>query len=292
MKIRRTQDLIYGLVVLLIILVSISLYFINQFENILYFPVITPAEWCHNQPCVQIELLSNVFILVQPSSTFLVYFLGILTVIIGAYILKICNKQKFLAWWGIALVFWGLGALFAGTSYQAFSYEIKCAGRTSCIWTSWWEVLYLIFSVGSMDAMMLAQANLATEGKYNRAMRIYAFISFVSYILIVMIGSVIPIQILISFELMVLFLAANIVIFILFNLKRWMRLKQPIDLYLLFIWIFLIIIMGAYFLYLMTGLTEVLWEQGFWFSENNVLHIGLIAWMLYIGFALNKYRKN
>jgi len=263
MEIKRERTLIYGLVVLLILLVSILLYFINQFENILYFPAITPAEWCHNQPCVQIELLSNVFILVQPSSTFLVYFLGVFAVIIGAYILKICKKRNFMVWWGIALLLWGLGALFAGTSYQAFSYEIKCAGRTSCIWTSWWEVLYLIFSVGSLDAMMLAQANLATEGKYSRAMRIYAFISFVGYILIVLIGSVIPIQTLISFELMVLFLAANIVVFLLLNLKRWMRLKQPIDLYLFFIWIFLIVIMGAYFLYLMTGLTEVLWEQGF-----------------------------
>jgi len=291
METKRKQTLIYGLVVLLILLVSILLYFINQFENILYFPAITPAEWCYNQPCVQIELLSNVFILVQPSSTFLVYFLGILTVIIGASILKVCKKKKFLVWWSIALLFWGLGALFAGTSYQAFSYEIKCAGRTSCIWTSWWEIIYLIFSVGSVDAMMLAQANLTTERRYSRTMRIYAFISFVSYVLIIMIGSVIPVQILISFELMILFLVPNIVIFILFNLKRWTRLKQPIDLYLLFIWIFLILIMGAYFLYLMTGLTEVLWEQGFWFSENDVLHIGLIAWMLYIGFALNKYRK-
>jgi hypothetical protein len=220
-----------------------------------------------------------------------VYFLGILTVLIGAYLLKVGRKQKFVAWWGIALLLWGLGAIFAGTSYQAFSYEIKCAGRAFCIWTSWWEVMYLIFSVGSVDAMMIAQTNLTPERTHYTVMRLYATINFLVYVLIVVIGSVIPITILISFELMVLFLAPSIMIFILFNLKRRRRLKQPIDLYLLRIWVFLIIIIGTYFLYFMTNVTEILWEHDIWFSANDVLHIGLILWMLYIWFTLNKFKK-
>ena len=292
MKMKRKQSRLYSLFIIIIILVSIILYFLNHFEEILYFPSIIPEEWCNDQPCIQIELFSTVFTLVQPSSTILVYSLGHVSIGIGLYLLKVSRRQKVIAWWGIALLLWGLGAIFAGTSYQAFSYEIKCAGRALCIWTSWWEVMYLIFSVGSVAAMMMAQANLAPEGRYYTIMYMYAFIDLLSYLVVIVIGSIFPIHFLITFELMVLFLAPNIVIFILFNWRRWRRLKQPFDKYLLLIWVFLIIIMGAYFLCYMSGLTEILWTQGIWFSENDVLHIGLILWMLYIGVIINKFRKN
>jgi len=288
MKIQRKKGLIYGTIALILVIL-ILLYFINRFEEILYLPLLSAGEWCESQPCMQIEIFSTTFILVQPTSTFIVYFLGILTVIIGISLLRVSKKQKFVLLWGLALIFWGLGALFAGTSYQAFSYEIKCAGRSLCIWTSWWEVTYLILSVGSVDTMMLAQASLNSKGKYYTAMCAYAVCNFLVYVLIVVIGTVIPIKMLISFELMVIFLVPSILIFILFNLRRYLKLKQSIDIHSLLIWLLLIIIMGTYFLYLMAGITEMLWEQGIWFSENDVLHIGLIAWMIYIGFAIIKY---
>ena len=44
----------------------------------------------------------------------------------------------------------------------------------------------------------------------------------------------------------------------------------------------------AYFGYYAAGVTEALWDDGngFYFSANDVLHIGLIAWLVYVAVAL------
>ncbi len=50
--------------------------------------------------------------------------------------------------------------------------------------------------------------------------------------------------------------------------------------------------MAAYYLFLGLGYAKELWEQGIWFNENDVLHIGLILWMLYIVFGASKEIKD
>ena len=54
------------------------------------------------------------------------------------------------------------------------------------------------------------------------------------------------------------------------------------DLALLGAWAWLALTLAAYFGYLMAGITQILWARGVWFSENDVLHIGLIVWMIYL----------
>jgi peptidoglycan biosynthesis protein MviN/MurJ (putative lipid II flippase) len=92
---------------------------------------------------------------------------------------------------------------------------------------------------------------------------------------------------LISFELMILFLAPNILIFLILNSWRYVRHKKRMDRNLMVIWCSLIIIIGLYFLYYSLGITEFFWQLGFWFSANDILHIGLIIWMGYIYFTVN-----
>ncbi|MHA1234711.1 MAG: hypothetical protein ACTSQL_06450 [Promethearchaeota archaeon] len=286
---KKNTSYIFAFIFLLVLIVLI---YWNQLDKILFFPAVTPEEWCVSQPCIEFELFSLKIMLVQPSSTFFVYLLGFITIVIGICLIRIKKNQKFIFWWGIALLLWGTGAILAGTSYQAFSYEIKCAGRTFCIWTSLWEIFYLILSVGSVNAMLMAQTHLGERNKWSKIMVRYAPMNFIAYVIIVVIGTMIPIQFMISFELMLIFLAPTILFLLIINLLKYFSLKERIHRALVIIWISLILIIGFYFLYYMLDITNILWEQGIWFSENDILHIGLILWMIYIGLVANRFGKN
>ncbi len=266
-------------------LILLSVFFLTacgRLDTIPYVPAQTPETWLQIQPYTQI----NNLVIMQPSTSFIVYLLGILTMGVGFYFLKIRRQELSRLWWGVALLLWGLGALLAGTSYEAFSYDIKCAGREFCVWTSWWEIAYLICSVWSIDAMTLAVAYSSTTGKLRKAFSVYAIINAIAYFIIVLIGVLIPVKFLISFELLLAVSAPGIVAFFIINGWRYYKHKRSPDLALLGAWLWLGITIAAYFLYLISDNTAALWKNGLWFSENDVLHIGLIAWMLYIAFVL------
>jgi hypothetical protein len=51
---------------------------------------------------------------------------------------------------------------------------------------------------------------------------------------------------------------------------------------LLWAWSWLALTIGAYYAYLASGLTQRLWSRGIWWSENDVLHVGLLVWIGYV----------
>ena len=57
--------------------------------------------------------------------------------------------------------------------------------------------------------------------------------------------------------------------------------RDSLDLVLLGCWSILFGTMMAYWIYSKKGITKRLWERGIWFSENDVLHVLLILWMVY-----------
>jgi hypothetical protein len=272
--------------IILFLLTSFLLTACGQLNSIPYTPAQTPQTWLQIQPFAEFKIASQNIIFVQPSTSIIVYSLGVLAIIVGLYFLKTRAGQRSRFWWGIALLLWGIGALLAGTSYEAFSYAIKCAGRAFCLWTRWWEILYLIASVWSIDAMMLAVAYLSTTGKLRRALSVYSVFNAIVYFITVMIGVFVPVKFLISFELLLVVAAPSIIAFFIINGWRYSKYKLRLDLTLLGTWIWLGVTIAAYFIYLISGNTESLWVRGLWFSANDVLHIGLIIWMLYIAFAL------
>ena len=115
---------------------------------------------------------------------------------------------------------------------------------------------------------------------------VYAVANMAAYVVVVLTGALVPVKFLISFELLILFAAPTIVIFFILNGVRYAKLRDDMDLALLGAWTWLALTLGAYFFYLMLGITQTLWARGIWFSENDVLHIGLIVWMIYLALVV------
>ncbi len=275
-KINKLPTIYFWLILLLFVTFLIIIF--NKFENLPNLSHTRPNQWCSSQPCLNISNL----VIVQPTSSIFVYSLGLISIIFGLIFLgdtKLGIPQK---WWGIALLLWGIGALLAGTSYQAFSYEIKCSGRSVCLQTSWWEVIYMIFSVASVNSMLMTQAYHKVSLKLNKGIKLYASIHLIIYSFIVLIGSIILNKLLISFEFMVLTLAPTIIFLLVFNLVRFRKYHNQEDKDYALIWITLILIILIYFIYYFFSITQFFWEKGLWLSENDILHISLIFWMLFI----------
>jgi hypothetical protein len=264
------------------LLLAFTLVGCSRLDTIPTNPPHTPDAWLDSQPYVLINGIFFQAILMQPSTTAIVYLLGVITIFAGIFFLRIREKEQSRFWWGIALLLWGVGALLAGTSYEGFSYHIKCLGREICVWTSWWEIVYLFLSVASVNAMLVAQSYACAEGQFRRRLQGYAFINLFFYMIVLLVGSLVPVKFLISFELLIIFCAPTIIIFLIMNSQRLLRYKKSVDKVLLGTWIWLSLTIAAYFLYYISGVTSRLWSQGIWFTENDVLHIGLIIWMLYL----------
>ena len=69
-----------------------------------YVPPQTPETWLQIQPYAELHFGGQTILFIQPSTSIIVYLLGLLTIGIGVYFLRIQNGQKSRLWWGIALL--------------------------------------------------------------------------------------------------------------------------------------------------------------------------------------------
>jgi hypothetical protein len=146
----------------------------------------------------------------------------------------------------------------------------------------------MILQVGSFNAMLVAVAHSSTTGAIRRGLIIYACANFIFHFVITLVGIETANKFLLSFELLVLFISPAILLVFFINIWRYARHRQILDLVLLGSWALLFVANSAYYAYLSLGYTQRLWERGIWFSDNDVLHVLVAVWVIYVGTVLVK----
>ncbi len=259
------------------------MYFVGLLDHIPYSPVVLPSEWCSKQPCSEIGGI----VISQPTSSGIVYLAALLGLFVGWKLYKDVTGQKSKQWFGISLILGGIGAFLAGTSYQAFGYEIKCAGREICNWTSWWELGYELVTVIAAAYLLLAVVKMCFSDRWIFSAKVFSVTLSVAYAIVLAVGVTQNNQFLLSFELMLLFSTPLYVLILFANGIQYFQTGNRHIAKLALTWLMLFGVLIAYFSYMMLGFTEILWAHNIWFSENDVLHVGMILWLLYIHFALS-----
>jgi len=255
-----------------------------RLDGLLAAPLTTPTAFLASMPHIDLPWLGRSVVLIQPSSTILVYLLGLVTVAFGLWFLRTKRGEASRGLWGIGLVLWGLGALAAGTSYQAFGYVLKGEGRPWVAYTSDFELVYLLLTCWSIDFLVAATARAVAEGKARAFLASFAWIHAVAYTGVLLVGAVVPVRFLISYEG---FMAMNALSFLLmfgFSVERHRRRKDRPSLDFIGLWLGFLGVNLGYFAVLFSGIPARLYERsGVWFNENDTLHVLLLAWMV-VGF--------
>jgi len=218
-------------------------------DTLLYQPQTTPEEWCAQRPCVEVGGV----VLAEPWSSALVFALALLWIGVGIYFLASRRGQRSRLWFGISLVLGGLAAGSAGISYQAFSYELKCAGREYCVLTNGYEITYSLLQVASMSAMVVAVALALASARAWRTITAYAIINVATYIVITIAGILMPSALLLSFEVLLLFALPALILVAVLAIRNW---QDSLARRILWVLVLLVLVQVAYLVYFSLGITD------------------------------------
>ncbi len=250
----------------------------GNLSEILVDPPQSSDSWFDTHP----YLLIGDTVISEPSSSLIVLALTVITLWTALMFLRKGRESSHLFWFGISFLFTGLGAGLAGVSYQAFGYEIKCRGFEYCIWTSWWEVTYMISTVAGVGAAFVGIAYYIFSGKAQRFWSYYAVASTLIYVIIAVFGTYSANRLLISFEFMVTFIGAGLAAISLQSLLHYFKEKNSKAAKVLWIGAGIGAVITIYFAALVSDFAAALWERGIWFNENDVLHVLMIFWVLLV----------
>lgn len=253
----------------------------GRVETLATEPPVTPEQWCAARPCIDL----GGTVLDEPLGTLLVFALAGLWVAGGLHAWRIRAGQRSRAWFAVALVCGGIGAALAGTSFQAFGYELKCAGRSVCVWTNWFEVGYLIAQAISVSGMVAAVAHARASGNRRLAILVFAAVNAIVYTGLALLGALVPVGALLRFDVFLAFSAPALLLVLAIGAIGAWRRDDALGRSLVVATLWLVLTFVAYYAYAAAGMTRTLWDDGagFYFSENDVLHVGMIGWLAYAG---------
>lgn len=245
--------------------------------------------WFKIQPVARYKVGRHTLTITQPSSTFWVYLLGLLTCYVGYIYWHQADGEMSRQLWSIGLWLWGVGALLAGTSYQAFGYQLKCQGRDHCVWSNWWEISYMILQQLSINFLLAAVAYSSTHGGFRTGLIVAAISLSIVYTGMTLFVAFKPYRKWLTFEWMSFISKPFVIFMLLLNGWRFISTGLASERSQLAIWCGLLMCMLAYWLYGKSGLTQKRWHsQKKWLSENDVLHVTLIVWVIYIASISNQ----
>jgi hypothetical protein len=240
---------------------------------------IASADWCASQPCLEFFGIT----VNQLSSSLLVFILSFYSLFVGYKFYHNRGLHLSRKYWGISLVLGGIGAFAAGLSFQAFGYEIKCAGKVLCDNTSSFEIAYNIITVWSAAWLLLAISASFLHKSKLKVLRVLKIIFSLIYTILCLSAYYNSEYLFVSFEFLLGYISPiYLYIFIITayqftKAKEYHGLKKYAN-----AWLILMITIIAYYFYLSFGFTELLWEKGIWFSANDVLHLGMMGWLYYL----------
>jgi hypothetical protein len=263
-----------------------------RLDAIDYTPKLSPEAFLQNQPSLAVKLGDFSFIWCQPSSSVFVFLVALYTIFTGYKFLSRTQGQRSMYWWGIGLLLTGIAAVLAGISYQAFGYEIKCHGRASCTFTSWWEVFYMLLSALGMAAWVLAAAYSNGSDRARKTLVYSACTAAIVYAVLLMYGAFTANLLLVSFEFMALFSICAVVFFLVLHGRAWVRTRDAMNRWLLKTWLIFVAVFLGYVAYQSFGIGGALWKAGIWFTDNDVLHLGMIYWVYVVGKHLPQHLKD
>lgn len=274
-SILKSKEILFVVFIVLVL----TLLAIFMPTEILLEPLTTPAEYLALKP--YITIFNNIIIIV-PSSTLIVYLLGVVILLIGIRLIK--NNKKL---WGLSMLFWAAGTFLAGTSYQGLEYMLKCAGNEYCQFTSWFELAYLFVTAISISLLAIAFSNDLYDRKENNWLVVYSKIAIPVYATILVVGSILNSYILVSYELFTVFFMPIFLVLFIINIINYCKRKDTINKRFITLWIIFLGVNVLYYVCYLSGINTLLFENtGVWFSANDVLHIGLIIWFIYLNYKV------